>query len=153
MAYDFRQIRWGMSMADVEAVERRPDDSDATGLYFSPREIGGYKASIIYKFQGERLVFVIISLLENPKHTEKYQEALKDWGTILNAKYGKGRAQVDSSVPRKITAWVDWTTSRSEIGLYSKLQFLDRKAPRNELRIFASEPEYFMSRTKPSDDF
>jgi hypothetical protein len=152
--YDFRQVRWGMSMEEVKAVEGRPDAvqgrpdaMDMTRLNFLQKEVGGFKSSIIYMFNHGRLVVVKIEPLENPRHTKLYDVAVREWVSLLRSKYGPGTGTAKGNGDT-VSGLFEWTTPHSKIALMSDCKISTWKSSTCSLKIIATEPAYFDASAK-----
>ena len=93
--FDLRSVKWGMTEADVEAVEGEPDyisKSDEDGNYdiFYYDEWMGIDIIVFYYFNSEGLLYEVYYSWENDyKDVEQYKSDYNRIAIVLEDEYGK----------------------------------------------------------------
>ncbi len=94
-AADFRDVKWGMTPAQVKNIEQEKlIESDPDLLYYNAK-VGGLKAYVVYQFLANKLVEGVYSFTETHSNKNFYIDDYKNIKSLLIKKYGK--PQIDGS--------------------------------------------------------
>lgn len=93
--YDFRKVKWGMSLEKVlasEKGEKRSWQDDLVGV--TSTRVAGLKSSILYYFVKDTLTNAAVIIKEKHSNKNEYILEYNKLIEILSTKYGQGDSQV-----------------------------------------------------------
>jgi hypothetical protein len=88
-SFDFRNIRWNMSRAQVKASEKAKLTKDEPNKLNYELEFLGYKCSVVYVFVSDKLIKADLLIRQDHVDPEKYYEDYDDLKKYLQPIYGR----------------------------------------------------------------
>jgi hypothetical protein len=112
-SYDFRKIKWGMSVEEVIATEpTQPVAKDKNSISYKTIVLNR-NVSLIYRFINDKLIGATYQLDDIYIKTKSYIEAYDEFNNALSKKYGKPTNEG--------TIWLDNTYKNNPEKLYFAL--------------------------------